>query len=86
MIDKKLRDSIYDLTYFNKNEMNYEIVGCFCCKKIFLSYQIKEFTQDNCAVCPYCSVDSVIPMVKSFNVLLEHFNEHQFGIQIIEEL
>ena len=63
--------------------------GCFCCLEIFDPAQIKEWliNETPCdklgtAVCPYCSVDSVIgessgyPITKEF---LTRMNKYWFG-------
>lgn len=35
--------------------------GCYYCQKIFRSEEIKEWTDNSqTALCPYCSVDSVL--------------------------
>lgn len=43
-------------------------VGCLYCMKIFPADEIKDWVenfddidQKECAICPYCSVDSIIP-------------------------
>jgi hypothetical protein len=61
--------------------------GCFYCLKIFKSTEIKEWindkTKDGTALCPYCSIDSVIgessgyPITEEF---LTKMKEHWFKI------
>lgn len=36
-------------------------VGCFYCLALFSPAEIKEWTLDDCALCPYCEIDSVLP-------------------------
>lgn len=37
--------------------------ACYHCVKIFSTREIKEWTdEDNTAICPYCQVDSVLPV------------------------
>jgi hypothetical protein len=55
-------------------------VGCFYCVTIFPASEIKEWTSDECALCPYCGIDSVLP--DSPNLTLEFLREmekHWFG-------
>ena len=36
--------------------------ACFSCLRIFLPKEIEEWTDEGqTAICPYCSVDSIIP-------------------------
>ena len=34
--------------------------GCFYCKSIFTPDKIEDWTDDDCALCPNCGIDSVI--------------------------
>jgi hypothetical protein len=42
-----------------------EQCGCYSCKRIFASNLIREWCDDGkTALCPYCSVDAVVPELK----------------------
>ena len=56
--------------------------GCFYCKKIFRSHEIKEWLLDDnpcdwrgTAICPYCDVDSVIGESSGFPITEEFLSE-----------
>ena len=42
--------------------LNTQICGCFFCCQFFVSDTIKEFTNDGCALCPFCGIDTIIPL------------------------
>ena len=35
--------------------------GCFYCLAMYPPAEIVEWTGDDCALCPYCGIDSVLP-------------------------
>lgn len=35
--------------------------SCIYCKETYKASDIDEFTSDNCAICPHCWVDAVVP-------------------------
>ena len=37
------------------------LVGCYYCLKIYPPAEIEEWTMDQCALCPKCGIDSVLP-------------------------
>lgn len=34
--------------------------GCYYCEETFMPHSITKYTDDNYALCPFCSVDSVV--------------------------
>ncbi len=55
-----------DLFKLNKNHRflleKSLLCGCYYCKKLFKSNEIKEWIDNNqTAICPYCMIDSVLP-------------------------
>jgi hypothetical protein len=49
------------LAFKNRNTLK-DQSGCYYCLKTFETKQIKEWTdQGETALCPFCSVDSVVP-------------------------
>ena len=50
------------LTFKNKHLQNLAInAGCYHCVKMFKASEIKEYTDaEQTALCPFCSVDSVV--------------------------
>jgi hypothetical protein len=62
---KELTDDLIDLahkfSYKNKKHaINSESCRCFQCLESFKPKDINEWTSDDCAICPFCSVDSVL--------------------------
>jgi hypothetical protein len=55
-------------------------VGCFYCVSTYPPTEIKEWTPDGCALCPYCGIDSVLPdspgLTREFLLEME---KHWFG-------
>ncbi len=44
-----------------KSILENEFCGCFYCKKVYKSIEIKEWTDDEeTAICPKCGIDSVL--------------------------
>lgn len=44
--------------------------GCYYCFSVFPSVNVKEWTDNNqTALCPKCSVDSILPEITNVNVL-----------------
>lgn len=55
-------------------------VGCFFCLRIFGYLQITEWIdEDDTALCPYCGIDSVVPMDGMDRQLLHKMQEYWFG-------
>lgn len=56
--------SIEYFTYVNNNKEAIELsTNCICvyCIQEYPASSVIEYTADNCAICPECGVDSVIP-------------------------
>lgn len=34
-------------------------VGCYYCEEVFSENEVRDYTIDNHAICPYCCVDSI---------------------------
>ena len=75
-------DELHKLNFRNRGVLSTASqCGCFYCKKMFTPSEITEWTDDDeTALCPYCSIDSVIPDIdKALNVeLLEAMNRKYF--------
>lgn len=64
MTEKELK-AIHKHSFMNRDEINRsKMCGCFYCERIFPAYDLDsedDFTDwGNTALCPYCSIDSVI--------------------------
>jgi hypothetical protein len=59
--------------------------GCFFCLRIFSPLEILEWTDnESTAICPYCSIDSVIGSASGFPItkdFLSKMERHWFGMQ-----
>ena len=56
-----------------KNLAMTNIAGCYYCQAIFDPKEIKEHTdQGETALCPYCSVDAVVPEVGEIKITKEY--------------
>lgn len=58
----------------NKQKLKNDVTcGCFYCKKIFKSNEIKDWTDNSndTAICPYCGIDSVIGESVDFTITEE---------------
>jgi len=55
------------------------LCGCFCCLRIFKTSEIVDWTdnkdKDATAVCPYCSVDSIISENSGYSLTIEFLSE-----------
>lgn len=53
---------LHKYAMYNKDKLEKtDTCGCFYCQKIFNPDEIKEWTdKEQTAICPYCSVDSII--------------------------
>lgn len=78
-------EEIYNYSINNEDKIKFsKKCGCFYCKRIFNSNEIKQWANDlngKTALCPYCFVDSVIG--DSINIelteeLLETMNKKYF--------
>lgn len=61
--------------------------GCFFCKKIFPSTEIRTWLKDKTetALCPYCCIDSVIGENSGYHItpeFLDGMHDHWFGKDI----
>lgn len=58
---------LHKKSIYNKEELDkVDLCGCFYCCEVFDPSEIKEYTDNgNTALCPYCKVDSVIPLNKN---------------------
>lgn len=80
---KQYLERIYKFSSNHKESVKKSTkAGCFYCRKIFNSKDITEFTfGDSCAICPYCSVDSILDNIKVPNLskqLLDAMRKHWF--------
>lgn len=72
----------------NKKYLDHtETCGCFYCQKIFspadITFWLSEFGGQT-AICPYCSIDSVIPDMESIKIsegFLSAMHEYWFSIK-----
>jgi hypothetical protein len=59
-----------------------EYVGCYHCLAVYSSQEVKEYTDDDTALCPYCGVDSLLGNKSDFPVgnpdFLQHMNWYGF--------
>jgi hypothetical protein len=54
-------------------------VGCFYCLRIFPPAEINEWTPDECALCPYCGIDSLLPDSRQLtSEFLQEMNKYWF--------
>lgn len=70
-----------ELTIYNKNILKESIkCGCYACISEFDYSEIFNFVDgERTALCPYCYIDSVIPM-KDFTIQeLKKLNKENFG-------
>jgi hypothetical protein len=73
------------LVFKNKLQNNIDIadrVGCFYCKKIFMKDNIEKYTGDDKPLCPFCNVDSIIPLdIEAVNLfVLDILSCASFGV------
>jgi hypothetical protein len=56
--------------------------GCFYCRRIIDPATIKEWTgfEKQCALCPFCGIDSVLPDVIDLEVL-NQMHERYFSVK-----
>lgn len=68
---------LHDRCRNNKEELNKSSkCGCFYCKKIYDPKEISEWTDNGqTAICPYCSIDSVIsnPSKEDLDILHKYY-------------
>lgn len=62
-----------------------DMCGCFCCNAEFRSHAIFEWLDnDSTAVCPFCSIDSVLPDNLGIDLtqeLLQEMGDYWFDIK-----
>ena len=77
MIDVK---KIHSYSFENKKSLEkVNKCGCFYCLKIFNPEEIEEWVEDKkdyTAICPYCGIDSIIP--------LSVINEYELNTNLLE--
>ncbi|NLB62133.1 MAG: cytoplasmic protein [Clostridiales bacterium] len=55
------------------------ICGCFYCLAIFHPKEIKDWTPDLAALCPYCGIDSIISESSGFPITQEFLSKmHEY--------
>ena len=57
---------------------NSDICGCFYCKRIFKSVEVKDWVKDkngDTAKCPYCLTDSVIGDASGYDLNEDFLNK-----------
>jgi hypothetical protein len=59
--------------------------GCFYCEQVFDASEIVKWTKDDCAICPKCSIDSVIPgnKVRIDPEALRDMYAHWFAVETV---
>lgn len=67
----------------NVSLKNSNIVGCFSCSSIYPVQEIDEYVNlGQTALCPYCSIDAVVPLDDfkpvQYKKVLEELNVHFF--------
>lgn len=82
-MDKKRLEEIHQHSHNNKEEIaKSKTCGCFYCKEIFAPSEIKSWLKkENTALCPYCTIDSVLGDacgVQITNKLLEEMHKFYF--------
>jgi len=54
-------------------------VGCFYCLEMYPHAEIIEWTLDDCALCPHCGIDSVLPEAPYLSLdFLKKMHEYWF--------
>lgn len=82
-MNKELLKKIHKHSFRNKTEIEKSsICGCFRCLYIFKEIDIKQFVdKGETALCPRCSVDSVIGSASGYDItteLLQDMKKHFF--------
>lgn len=90
--NKKITESVpnkykrlYDKSFGNRKEMQAAKQGaCFHCLRVFNSQLIRAWEDgEQTAVCPYCLIDSVIPVDSKINLeVLKKLQEYYFNKEI----
>lgn len=86
MLKDETINNLYDLSLGNKdiNDKS-SLLGCFYCGFVFKPEEIYEYADDRSgktALCPNCSIDSVI----SLDVILKELGAHGFDFIGNEEI
>ena len=83
--DATLREAHKHSAWHRKETLNSEKCGCFYCKKVFPSTDIKEWIDEDdggigqTVVCPECGVDSVLGDKSGFPLTAEFLSDmHEF--------
>ena len=78
-MDNKLLGFAHNHSINNRNEIEKsECCGCYHCKKIFKSSEVKDWVKDengDTAKCPYCLIDSVIGDASGYLITEEFLNK-----------
>ncbi len=78
-MDNKLLEFLRKHSKNNKTEIEKsEKCGCYHCKKIFKSSEVKEWVKDksgDTAKCPHCLIDSVIGDASGYLITEELLNK-----------
>jgi hypothetical protein len=64
-IPESVLEAAHDRSFRNKETMEKsELAGCFYCCRVYPTSQVKRYVRENehghTAVCPHCSIDSVL--------------------------
>jgi len=78
-------DVAYNLTTNNKFLLNSygDYCGCFKCCSVYLVSEIKSYTNDDSAICPYCGNDYVLPDILETRIsknFLKKLSAFWFGV------
>ena len=65
----------------NEQEINDSLMcGCFYCLNVFEPYEIVEWTQGGNAICPNCSIDSVVGDSSGYPIMDKKFMRNMHDI------
>ena len=74
---------LHDKSFANRQELfSVKQAACFHCLKVFNVNLIRNWEDaEQTAICPYCNIDSVIPVNKDINLhLLKRLNKYYFNL------
>ncbi len=53
-------------------------VACYYCLNIYDATHIRDYTDDNTAICPFCDVDTIIGDATNYPIEDKNFLEHMY--------
>jgi hypothetical protein len=78
-------EEIYDMSFKNSDIlMHYPSVACFSCESVYPYEEVVVWTDGGLtAICPHCSIDSVIPvkpeLLEGLEGTLKEMNDRYFS-------